>query len=136
MSYLIKNYQTDSPTLEKIDGGITMINSEDYGISTAAELLELYLETDNSAPLMPLLTKLRDEIIEDLDQVGSVKEIYGLMYWLLGDKGIDNRGESLEETADRLGDIDIENDTDQYTQIIFHLKDAVERLYDLDLESA
>ncbi|MDO6513068.1 MULTISPECIES: hypothetical protein [unclassified Neptuniibacter] len=136
MSYLIKSYQTDIPSLEKIDGGLTMINSEDYAISTAAELLDLYLETDNSAPLMPLLIKLRDEIIEDLDQVGSVKEIYGLMYWLLGDKGIDNRGESLEETADRLGDIDIENDSDQYTDIIFHLKDAVERLYDLELESA
>ena len=134
MLYLIKNHQTDTPALEKHEAGLTMIKSEDYGISTAGELLDLYLETDNNAPLMPLIVQIRDEIIEDLDQVGSIKEIYGLMYWLLGDKGIDNRGESLEETADRLGDIDIENDTDQYGDLIFHLKDAVERLYDLELE--
>ncbi len=56
------------------------------------------------------------------------------MYWLMADYGVDNRGESLEETADRLGDIDIENDTDKYSELIFHLKDAVERLYDLELE--
>lgn len=134
MFYLIKNLAGDNPAIEKITAGNTLIDSNDYAISTAGELLDLYMETDNHSVLMPLLTQIRNEIIDDLDHVGSVKEIYGLMYWLLGDNSIDNRGESLEETADRLGDLDIANDTDQYGDIIFHLKDAVERLYDLELE--
>jgi hypothetical protein len=134
MLYLIKNLAGDNPAIEKITAGNTLIDSNDYAISTAGELLDLYMETDNHSVLMPLLTQIRNEIIDDLDHVGSVKEIYGLMYWLLGDNSIDNRGESLEETADRLGDLDIANDTDQYGDIIFHLKDAVERLYDLELE--
>lgn len=134
MLYLIKNLAGDNPAIEKITAGNTLIDSNDYAISTASELLDLYMETDNHSVLMPLLTQIRNEIIDDLDHVGSVKEIYGLMYWLLGDNSIDNRGESLEETADRLGDLDIANDTDQYGDIIFHLKDAVERLYDLELE--
>ena len=133
MLYLLKNHLTETPSIEKVEAPLAMIRSEDYGISTAAELLDLYLDTDNDAPLMPLLIQIRNEIIEDIDQINSVKEIYGLMYWLLGDNGIDNRGESLEETADRLGEMDIENDTDRYSDIIFHLKDAVERLYDLEL---
>ncbi len=134
MFYLIKDLKSDNPSLEKIAAGHALIDDKDYAISTAAELLDLYMETDNSDVLMPHLITVRDAIIEDLDQVASVKEIYGLMYWLLGDNNIDNRGESLEETADRLGDLDIENDTDQYSDLIFHLKDAVERLYDLELE--
>jgi hypothetical protein len=134
MFYLIKNQASDQPSLERIETSNALIDSADYAISTAGELLDLYLDTDNASPVMPIITEIRNEIIEDLDQVGSVKEIYGLMYWLLGDQGIDNRGESLEETADRLGDIDIENDSDQYGTLIFHLKDAVERLYDLELE--
>lgn len=134
MFYLIKNLAGDNPAIEKITAGNTLIDSNHYAISTAGELLDLYMETDNHSVLMPLLTQIRNEIIDDLDHVGSVKEIYGLMYWLLGDNSIDNRGESLEETADRLGDLDIANDTDQYGDIIFHLKDAVERLYDLELE--
>lgn len=134
MFYLIKDLKSDNPSIEKIAAGHALIDDKDYAISTAAELLDLYMVTDNSSVLMPHLITVRDAIIEDLDQVASVKEIYGLMYWLLGDNNIDNRGESLEETADRLGDLDIENDTDQYSDLIFHLKDAVERLYDLELE--
>jgi len=134
MFYLIKDLKSDNPSIEKIAAGHALIDDKDYAISTAAELLDLYMVTDNSAVLMPHLITVRDAIIEDLDQVASVKEIYGLMYWLLGDNNIDNRGESLEETADRLGDLDIENDTEQYSDLIFHLKDAVERLYDLELE--
>jgi len=107
---------------------------DSYTIDSADSLLKLYLDTDETAPLMAALKQVRNAVIEDLDQVETVAEIYGLMYWLLADQGIDNRGESLEETADRLGDIDIENDTDQYGEIIFHLKDAVERLYDIELD--
>lgn len=134
MFYLIKNHTSDKPSLERIETSNALIDSADYAISTAGELLDLYLDTDNASHVMPIITEIRNEVIEDLDQVGSVKEIYGLMYWLLGDQGIDNRGESLEETADRLGDLDIENDSDKYGDLIFHLKDAVERLYDLELD--
>ncbi len=81
-----------------------------------------------------MLVEIRDQVIDDLDQIDHIPHIYGLMYWLMSDYGVDNRGETLEETADRLGDIDIENDSDRYTDLIFHLKDAVERLYDLELD--
>ena len=44
------------------------------------------------------------------------------------------RGASLEETADRLSEIDIAADSDQYTTIIFHLRDAIDRLYEMELD--
>ncbi|MCP4595597.1 hypothetical protein [Neptuniibacter sp.] len=134
MAFLLQQLKSDSPSMEQTSSLSTPTDSETVLIQYAFELLELYLETEDSSPLMPRLKQIRNEMLEDLDQVESVKEIYGLMYWLMADYGVDNRGESLEETADRLGDIDIENDTDKYSELIFHLKDAVERLYDLELE--
>ncbi len=134
MAFLLQQLKSDSPIMEQTSSLSTPTDSDTVLIQYAFELLELYLDPEESSPLMPLLKKIRNEMLEDLDQVGSVKEIYGLMYWLMADYGVDNRGESLEETADRLGDIDIENDTDKYSELIFHLKDAVERLYDLELE--
>ena len=134
MIFHLKDLESDTPSLEQITESSTLIESDAVIIKQASEVLELYLETDESSPLMPLLKTIRDEYLQDLDQVESVKEIYGLIYWLLADHGIEHRGENLEETADRLGDIDIENDSDLYTDLIFHLKDAVERIYDIELE--
>lgn len=133
MLHLITQIHSDAPQVQINCEQADNLAPNTLVISSAAILLDTYLETDEKAPLMAALTKVRDEIVTDLDQVETVPEIYGLMYWLLADQGIDNRGESLEETADRLGDIDIENDTDQYGELIFHLKDAVERLYDIEL---
>ncbi|MGH1430646.1 MAG: hypothetical protein ACRBB4_05960 [Neptuniibacter sp.] len=134
MSYQLKYLDSDSPVLEQITGEATPTDSNTVVIDQASSLLELYLDTDEGSALMPLLQQIRDEFLQDLDLVDSVKEIYGLIYWLLADNNIEHRGETLEETADRLGDLDIENDSDRYTDLIFHLKDAVERIYDIELE--
>jgi len=80
------------------------------------------------------LKQVREFYLDDLDLVNSAAEVTGLLVWLMDDYGLDGRGESLEQTADRLSDIDIEDDTDKYTDLIFHLKDAVERLYDLEMD--
>jgi len=106
----------------------------DLRISDCDSLLRLYVATERSAALYQTLQSIRDEFLEDLDAVNSVAEIYGLISWLLEDNGINAQGASLEETADRLSDLDIEADNDKYTNIIFHLKDAVDRLYELELD--
>lgn len=134
MIFQLKHLNSDSPVLEQIAGEATANDGDTAIIDQACSLLDLYLETDESSALMPLLQQVRDEFLQDLDQVDSIKEIYGLIYWLLADNNIEHRGETLEETADRLGDLDIENDSDLYTDLIFHLKDAVERIYDIELE--
>ncbi|WP_420598670.1 hypothetical protein [Neptuniibacter sp.] len=134
MSYQLKYLDSDSPVLEQFSGEAMPTDSNTVVIDQASSLLELYLDTDEGSALMPLLQQIRDEFLQDLDLVDSVKEIYGLIYWLLADNNIEHRGETLEETADRLGDLDIENDSDRYTDLIFHLKDAVERIYDIELE--
>lgn len=134
MIFLLKGLNSDTPFLEQTTEETAQSREEGVVIYQASTLLELYLDTEESSAVMPLLQKIRDEFLQDLDQVETVKEIYGLIYWLLADNSVEHRGESLEETADRLGDIDIENDSDQYTDIIFHLKDAVERIYDIELE--
>ena len=134
MIFQLKHLNSDSPVLEQITGEATANDGDTAIIDQACSLLDLYLETDESSALMPLLQQVRDEFLQDLDQVDSIKEIYGLIYWLLADNNIEHRGETLEETADRLGDLDIENDSDRYTDLIFHLKDAVERIYDIELE--
>lgn len=134
MIFLLRGQNSDTPSLEQIADETVQSKEEGVVINQASTLLEIYLDTEESSTVMPLLQKIRDEFLQDLDQVENVKEIYGLIYWLLADNGVEHRGESLEETADRLGDIDIENDSDLYTDIIFHLKDAVERIYDIELE--
>lgn len=134
MIFLLKGLNSDTPSLEQMAEATALSKEEGVVVEQASTLLELYLDTEESSAVMPLLQKIRDEFLQDLDQVETVKEIYGLIYWLLADNGVEHRGESLEETADRLGDIDIENDSDLYTDIIFHLKDAVERIYDIELE--
>lgn len=134
MMFLLKDLNSDAPSLEQIAVETAPSKDEGVVIDQASTLLELYLDTEESSVVMPLLQNVRDEFLQDLDQVDSVKEIYGLIYWLLADNNIEHRGETLEETADRLGDLDIENDSDRYTDLIFHLKDAVERIYDIELE--
>ena len=132
MAFLLSSIQGDTPLLENITQQPPTLPSDQVFIQEAFQLLDLYLETEEASPLMPLLREVREHFLEDLDHVQSVKEVYGLLYWLLADSGVDNRGESLEDTADRLGDLDIDNGTDLYTDLIFHLKDAVERLYDIE----
>lgn len=134
MIFLIHGQDSTAPEFEQINSTDTPTEGEGLNIQKASDLLELYLDTEESSPLMPILKAIRGCYIDDLDQVSSIQEVYGLIYWLMADYGLDHRGESLEETADRLGDIDIENDSDKYTDLIFHLKDAVERIYDIELE--
>ncbi|WP_027859206.1 hypothetical protein [Marinobacterium jannaschii] len=130
--------QPEQNSYQRFDNEAALLKAElsdnDLRIFKAGDLLERYVATDDDNPEMALLCQLRDLYIDDLDAVFSAAEVTGLMAWLLRDKGIDFRGESLEDTADRLGDLDIEADSDQYTDLIFHLKDAVERIYDLQLD--
>lgn len=132
MAFLLSSVHSESPLLSNSAQQPENLSSDQVFIQEAFQLLDVYLETEESSPLMPLLRKVREHFLEDLDGVQSVKEVYGLLYWLMADNGVDNRGESLDDTAERLGDLDIDNGTDLYTDLIFHLKDAVERLYDLE----
>lgn len=134
MALLITGLSGGSPQIQPAPSQNSEI-ADSQLIASAADLLDLYLASADNSAVMPLLQKLRDDYLEDLDQIDSPQQIYGLLYWLMRDQGVEHQGESLEETADRLGDIDIANDSDQYTQLIFHLKDAVERLYDLELDA-
>ena len=134
MLFLLSGIDSATPRQQALTDAPDNLNADQALITSAEDLLQRYLDTDEKAPLMPVLVEIRDEVIDDLDQIDHIPHIYGLMYWLMSDYGVDNRGETLEETADRLGDIDIENDSDRYTDLIFHLKDAVERLYDLELD--
>lgn len=96
--------------------------------SSADELLRLYVTTEDDTPLMEQLRRQRDELLDNADQVASAAEVTGLITWLLRDNRISSQGETLDETADRLGDLDIEADTDHYSNLIFQIKMAVERL--------
>jgi len=137
--FVIQNYQDDQPCLLTFESSEAMdlhvLVESDYKITSAGSLLELYVKTDEDSALMPVLKQVREHYVDDLDLVETAAEVTGLMFWLMADHGVGNRGESLEATADRLSDIDIETDSDRYTDLIFHLKDAVERIYDLDMES-
>lgn len=132
------NGQSDSAELQAFDNQAEFDAAEfsdrDYRIAQAGDLLELYVKTDDNSPLMELLKQARAYYLDDLDVVQTAPEVTALMAWLMNDYSVDYRGESLEATADRLGDIDIEADSDRYTDLIFHLKDAVERLYDLEMD--
>ena len=136
--FILRNYRSDSAELQAFENQANLEAAEfsdaDYRIAQAGDLLELYVKTDDNSPLMQLLKQARAYYLDDLDIVQTAPEVNALMAWLLNDYGVDYRGESLEATADRLGDIDIEADSDRYTDLIFHLKDAVERLYDLEMD--
>lgn len=136
--FILRNYETDAAELQAFENQADLeaaaFSDTDYRITQAGDLLELYVKTDDSSPLMELLKQARAYYLDDLDIVQTAPEVTALMAWLLNDYGVDYRGESLEATADRLGDIDIEADSDRYTDLIFHLKDAVERLYDLEMD--
>lgn len=119
----------DAPALQQAAAG-----SDDLIITDCDTLLRQYVATELNTPLYGQLQLVRDKVLEDLDEVSSAAEIHGLIHWLLNDHGINAAGASLEETADRLSDIDIEQDSDQFTDIIFHLKDAIDRLYELELD--
>jgi len=136
--FILRNYQSDTASLQSFENQTEIDNQpqsdDDYRITQSGDLLELYVKTDNNAPLMVVLKQVREFYLDDLDLVNSAAEVTGLLVWLMDDYGLDGRGESLEQTADRLSDLDIEDDTDKYTDLIFHLKDAVERLYDLEMD--
>lgn len=137
MRFIIRSYDNVF-TIKPIEHGdnqtVSDLTAEEYLIEDADTLLRLYVNTDRDTPLFTALQTLRDSFLEDLDEVATPAEIYGLIHWLLGDNGIRAEGASLEETADRLSDIDITSDSDQYTDIIFHLKDAIDRLYEMELD--
>lgn len=104
--------------------------------SSADELLRIYVNTPDNDPLMKQLCRQRDELLDELDQVASAAEVTGLIIWLLRDNGINTQGATLDETADRLGDLDTESDTDLYTHLIFQIKMAVERLDTIMLDNS
>ncbi|WP_299204244.1 hypothetical protein [uncultured Amphritea sp.] len=110
------------------------VGAENYLIADADTLLRLYVATDRDDPLFAMLQQLRAHFLNDLDNIETQAEIYGLIHWLLDDNAIRADGASLEETADRLSEIDIAADSDQYTKIIFHLRDAIDRLYEMELD--
>lgn len=142
--FILRNFnsnttgQSDSAELQVFENQADLeaaeVSDADYRIAQAGDLLELYVKTDDNSPLMGLLKQARAYYLDDLDIVQTAPEVIALMAWLMDEYGVDYRGESLEATADRLGDIDIEADSDRYTDLIFHLKDAVERLYDLEMD--
>lgn len=110
-----------------------LITDQQIRIDRPGDLLERYVQTDDSAPLMASLQAVRDYYLSDLDQVGSAAEVVGLIAWLLRDHNIQHQGESFAETADRLCDLDNKTDNDIYSTLIYHLRDAIERLDDLEL---
>ncbi|MCV6610289.1 MAG: hypothetical protein OIF55_05915 [Amphritea sp.] len=139
MFFLIRNGNTDQPLPPERFDTIDALqqaeqSADDLQIPDCDTLLRQYVATELNTPLYGQLQLIRDQVLEDLDEVDSAAEIHGLIHWLLNDHGINAAGASLEETADRLSDIDIEQDSDQYTDIIFHLKDAIDRLYELELD--
>ena len=113
---------------------VPQIGAEDYLIEDADTLLRLYVSTERNDPLFATLQQLRIRFLNNLDAIETQAEIYGLIHWLLDDNAIRAEGASLEETADRLSEIDIAADSDQYTTIIFHLRDAIDRLYEMELD--
>lgn len=104
-------------------------------VSTADELLRLYVSTDDNDPLMSVLCQKRDQFLDNIDDVNSAAEVTGLIHWSLRDNNINRQGETLDETADRLGDLDIESDTENYSELIFLIKIAVARLDDIMLDN-
>ena len=134
MRFIIR-VSNDEFQIEPCDGEAAAAPSAaDHLIADADTLLRLYVATDRDDPLFAALQQLRGNFLADLNAVETRPEIYGLIHWLLDDNGISAQGASLEETADRLCDIDIATDSDQYTNIIFHLRDAVDRLYEMELD--
>lgn len=103
-------------------------------VSHADTLLREYVSTDDSNPRMDELRHQRDSLLEDMDQIATAAEIAGLIFWKLQDAGISTMGESLEDLAERLGDMDIDNHSDQYTDLIFHIKMALERIDEITLQ--
>jgi hypothetical protein len=104
-------------------------------ITTADELLRLYVSTDDNDSLMHTLCKKRDYFLDNLDDVSSAAEVTGLIHWSLRENSISPQGETLDEIADRLGDLDIEANTDNYSELIFMIKIAVARLDDIMLDN-
>jgi|GEM_PF-1326975 len=102
-----------------------------HEIKSASELLNIYFQTETDSPLYPILCQLRDIYLKDIYQLDDEKEIKGLILWLLIEAGIDNRGETLEQTAERLSELDMDYDDNDYSKLIWHLRDASERLDDL-----
>lgn len=115
------------------DNKAIAMTSADHLIEDADTLLRLYVATDRETPLYSVLQRLRSYYLADLDAIKTPAEIYGLLHWLLDDHAIRADGASLEATADRLSEIDIATDSDQYTDIIFHLRDAIDRLHEMEL---
>lgn len=140
MHFIIRNGQLDNQpmSLASYDTPAALqqagTNSQDLLIDSCDSLLRLYVATEPNTALYGQLQLIRDTVLQDLDAIDSAAQIQGLIHWLLFDRGINAAGASLEETADRLSEIDIEQDSDQYTDIIFHLKDAIDRLYELELD--
>ncbi|MBY4676346.1 hypothetical protein [Marinobacterium arenosum] len=135
MFFLIRT--GDPPELTYFAEAATLdaaLQPDDRPIRRADDLLQLYFNTDENDALQPLLRQVRQHYLDDLNQVAGEAEIKGLMMWLLIEHGVDNRGESLAQTADRLSELDLEQDSDSYSNLIFHLNDAIERLEDLELE--
>lgn len=118
-------FSADADRILIHDGSITLHN--------AGDLLERYVATDDDAPMMQSLTAVRDHYLNDLDQVENAAQVVGLIAWLLRDHKISHQGESLAETADRLCELDNNSDDPALSQVIYHLRDALERLDDLEV---
>jgi len=115
-----------------LDNNQIILQGSDIRFADAGDLLERYVATDDEDPLMQQLQAVRDHYLQDLDQVAGAAEVVGLIAWLLRDHNISHAGESLAETADRLCDLDSAPGGPDYSALIYHLRDALERLDDLE----
>lgn len=116
-----------------VDQNIIKLTGTDISFTDAGELLERYVSIEDAAGEMAALRAVRDYLLADLDQVEGAAEVVGLIAWLLRDHQIDHAGESLAETADRLCDLDSAHGGKDYSKVIYHLRDALERLDDLEV---
>lgn len=101
-------------------------------LDTVDQLLQTYVATEDDSPEMAELKKVRDYLLADLEQVESASEVAGLIYWKIRDTGINTQGETLEATAERLCEMDI--DDDQYTELLELIRSALIRIDEIELD--
>ncbi|MFW1678330.1 hypothetical protein ACFVYJ_11195 [Pontibacter sp. JAM-7] len=134
--YLIRNYRSAQPVYSILTAAEakTERDANALVIPSAHTLLLTYVDCDDGSGLYHTLRQIRNQMLSDLDQVHSAAEVYGLIYWLLREMGIDHRGESLEDTVERLADLEIEKSGPNGQDLLHCLQAAVERIDELTLE--
>ena len=135
MPFLIRNYRSAQPALNKVSDQETQADqtTTDLLIPSAHHLLLCYVDCEEDSPIYAQLCEIRDYWLTHLSEVEHSTEVYGLIYWLLRDLGIDHRGEPLEDTVERLTELEIEVSGPDNRDLIYCLQAAVERIDELSL---